>query len=991
MRLLILAACLTVSTAVHCPEQCVCGIGDELEFYCEHVGAASVMVNARKNEFVNIRCEGTNFTCADLPDINLADDQPLPSLMIKGCSPSVLQCLPAVLHASSVAFLYVTESVEPLQPEDVTGLGDVERLMINQGPETRIPSSVVAALPSLRHLRITGTPITLHSGDFQNASQLEYLELSDGVLGGIPEDAFKGLTSLKNLNIWGNEGINETSINALRGLDSLERLALWSSLVTDIPAGTLAHVPRLQTLDLYNNRLRELPPGLLSNLTDLENVTITQTLDLPPLKLYKHSIANLPSLRNLKISDCSSNLPEDLFTGCDDLQTLNLAGNNITILPAGIFKDLKKLETVDLSKNRIEKLMPGVFSPLKQLKYLDLNENHLEELPDHIFSGLRNLKHVSLDDNLLSTISSEAFSGAIALETVSLKNNRLTLKSQYQLADTYENFEDYSPFNLLEELKNLYLGGNQISTMFSDWVMVLNKLQKLDLSRNNFSSLHTTDLQFLSQNLEVDLTHNQISEVILTIPTVYKGDPMYKESTNTVLLDDNPLNCDCWLYSLAMRLKGAKSMSVEPKFVLDNAKCASPTKLQGELFKNVSPSALNCDLPAEKCDGNCQSCEIRPASNELAFNCKKLSRNMSADDYLKNLSEEFGLKHVSIELKSPPQTLKNLNLKLLNVSGIQMTEIPFPPSANVETIDFSNNNLTEIPMEFLQANISLYLANNKFQCDCWNSEDLSILKASKNVLDRGLIKCGDKLLTAMEPSDLCNTWRAAAVASGTFLVLILIVAIIAMVIYRNSHQIIAFIINHGLCPCCFVEDLDDINKEYDVFVSYAHKDRKYLETLMPKLENDFGLKTCVHYRDWFVGDFIPDQINRSVEKSRKTIILLSKNFLDSAYANMEFRAAHNLALKEGRSRVILILIEEVSDHEKLSEDLKAHMKMNTFLKWDDSRFTERLQRAMPLRNNKKFVFPGVFKEASEKTIKSGLDVHLNSEGQLVNVAGKDAV
>lgn len=458
------------------------------------------------------------------------------------------------------------------------------------------------------------------------------------------------------------------------------------------------------------------------------------------------------------------------------------------------------------------------------------------------------------------------------------------------------------------------------------------------------------------------------------------------ESTNSVLLEDNPLLCDCGLYNLAMRVRGAKPMHVEPKFVVGNAKCASPSNLKGKLFKNVSPNELICELGPEDCNNSCYSCELHPATNDLAYNCKSVPKTMENP-------EQFSLQYVSLRLKVPPTTLDNLSLRLLNLSGIGLKHVPFSPSKSVQAIDFSNNNLTSIPIEFLTSNITLYLSNNHFECDCWHSRELALLKESLTVKDLAKIKCGDKFLTNIDPLELCNNWRAAAVASGTFIILVILVAIIAMIIYKNSHEILVFIINHGLCPCCFVEDLDDIDKEYDVFVSYAHKDREYLKKLLPKLENDFGLKTCVHYRDWYVGDFIPDQINRSVEKSRKTVLLLSNNFLDSAYANMEFRAAHNLALKEGKNRIILILLEDVTKHEKLSDELKAHMKMNTYLKWDDSNFYEKLHQAMPLIKNKKFVWPSVIKhtQSNEKSIKSGLDVYLNSDGQLVNVAAKDVV
>ena len=64
------------------------------------------------------------------------------------------------------------------------------------------------------------------------------------------------------------------------------------------------------------------------------------------------------------------------------------------------------------------------------------------------------------------------------------------------------------------------------------------------------------------------------------------------------------------------------------------------------------------------------------------------------------------------------------------------------------------------------------------------------------------------------------------------------------------------------------------------------------------LENDaeFRYKVCVHSRDWNVGEDIPSQIFRSVEDSRKTIIVLSKSYVESKWSDLEFKAAHKKAL-----------------------------------------------------------------------------------------------
>ena len=89
-----------------------------------------------------------------------------------------------------------------------------------------------------------------------------------------------------------------------------------------------------------------------------------------------------------------------------------------------------------------------------------------------------------------------------------------------------------------------------------------------------------------------------------------------------------------------------------------------------------------------------------------------------------------------------------------------------------------------------------------------------------------------------------------------------------------------------------------------MFISYSHEDAPWVEAvLLPGLEHpeDDGYaryRCLLHSRDWVPGEAIPDQILGSVENSRRTVIVLSRDFVTSMWSNMEFRTAHSKAIKE---------------------------------------------------------------------------------------------
>jgi hypothetical protein len=75
--------------------------------------------------------------------------------------------------------------------------------------------------------------------------------------------------------------------------------------------------------------------------------------------------------------------------------------------------------------------------------------------------------------------------------------------------------------------------------------------------------------------------------------------------------------------------------------------------------------------------------------------------------------------------------------------------------------------------------------------------------------------------------------------------------------------------------------------DYDVFISYSHRDSEWVrDWLLPRLE-ETGLRACIDFRDFEVG--VPSLVNmeRAAEGSRKTLLVLTTNWIESEWTNFE--------------------------------------------------------------------------------------------------------
>ncbi|XP_053622829.1 protein toll-like [Plodia interpunctella] len=970
--LMVLASLSLAFAARSCPSQCAtfmqfadgregceCPAGNGTVTVYLSVGAVEIVC---LDNLIDLRC-------SDIPEIPRFGS--LTKLKVTDCGLNgPLKCWLGKLGVKTIDTLVLSDVKTPLEEEHIVGLVDIHTLrMYYASAQRTLPVSALTALPNLREFRIRGANISSPS-PLRNLP-LTYLEVS-GEIQHLADGAFE-LKQLEFLQLFGN-GIVDVKEDNFKGLSSLKNLNLDHNKISRFPLRVFSNMPRLVELSFVDNAVKQIDSEAFYGLRQLK--TIIAFNNAAQLNLAPLALANLPSLENLKLDNCQiPNLPSNLFTNSTKLKNISLKENKIINLPEGIFKDQQLLATLDLSGNMIDELPDRVFSSLGSLVELNLDGNNIARLPGEIFNDLTNLQSLRVNNNQLSHIADTAMTRALSLKHISLSNNKLSFHPDSNPGQYFE--IPQSPFRMLHRtLEYLDLSGNNVTEILEDWKLVLIRVKTLNLSRNGITELADTDTQFISNQTVIDLRHNKITKVVLNNPFfIPKGELKTETLHSTILLDDNPFVCDCLNENFFSKLhNNFPYYNIIPKFDTGRASCVKPSRLKGELVDNIDPSILTCRLE-ENCPEGC-SCDIRPSTKHIELTCNDIPKSLP--DPLKYRGYEVN--STELTLKSVPSNLDLPNhvdrLILRDLHLINMLTIP----DSVIYLDLTNNDLFEIPTDVLMRNITVLLSGNPFLCDCGHDDAVAILQSYKNnILDGDTVRCENQQSPwPVDVPRLCSVQRAA-ILGGSLAVLSIILIIIAGLYYRYSLQIKIFIYSCEKLRWLIAEEDIDKDRKYDAFISFSHKDEKFVaEKLIPVLESGSRpFKLCVHYRDWIVGEWIPAQIASSVEQSRRTIIVLSRSFVESVWGTMEFRVAHKRAQEEKMTRIVVILLEDAPPDGELDAELRAYLSTNTYVKWGDPWFWEKLRYA--LAGGRVGAKP-----KPEKKPKSVLNVRLNSSGQLVN-------
>lgn len=739
--------------------------------------------------------------------------------------------------------------------------------------------------------------------------------------------------------------------------------------------------------------LREVPAAPSELITQLD-------LSFNRLRtITKTDFAAYVSLQSLIVSNNEIQIIEEqAFVPLTNLVNLDLSFNRLDMLSAKWFENLCLLQSLNLLGNKYRMLGQGnLFIPLKRLKRLYFGGPYLQTIRIEDFSGLTSLEEVVFDGHNLQiyTEGSMRHIGPIKyltlcldgpfrsgpslvkaiLSDVMLPGTTLTISDTFFFAP-----QQMSPLKVLNDIGTTHFVLKNVNITFGACLALLTELSDSNITMFVLENIHFY-LSLFHRIAVQPMKH--LEEVVLKnvdIPDFYNFPAIFfLQPLQSLMRKLSVLNCKIF-----------------------NIPCQSSSDFSNLEYMDMSDNIIS-DLALSQmlCDGNGTLLSLKTLNisrNQLhSINSQLFTRL----DKLENLDMSGNVFHSMPDSCYWPQSLQFLNLSstllskvtaclpvslhVLDVSKNALTtfniELPF-----LTKLYISGNKLSRLPGGGLCPQLSfLSIQNNDLQTlssnDVNDYNHLKTLEAGANTyacscdflsfmtsdLAYHPVTVGDGLKAyicdspdAVRGESVLNARLSVFECHRALAFSLLCLGILA-----------AFVLVAGLCYKYSVawymrmtwawlraKKKPKLKKgalEYDAFVSYSEMDSGWVDAhLIPELEqSEPPLRLCLHKRDFIPGGWILDNIMDAIEKSHRTLFVLSQNFVRSEWCQYELNYTHFRLFDQNDDTVVLILLEPIDKDTIPKKFCKLRRVMNsrTYLEWPDDdnqipRFWQSLRTAI---------------------------------------------
>ena len=819
---------------------------------------------------------------------------------------------------------------------------------------------------------------TIATGTFESLHHLQLLDLQGNALdfaksNSVEDGAFEDLVALEQLSIENN---NVTSDVLLR-TELFQPLSNIRHLSLDLPAyaqfnyNTTQWLSRLERLEIYG--LMKYVSNITFATPSLSNVSYlgihTHLLeDVEPLAFAhftKLHTLNLSFNKPLGLNNASKAWYGLRFTRVNvlDLTQISPYDNKLIKMESSFFREINlvNITTAIFDRNAIIEVEEGLYNGFPNIRYLSFNHNHLYFVKTAMteFMRLKSVQYFSASFQVLRTLKRRDLTSVNFNTTFKVSRTHNNFRRFYRSSAKNSSF--IKKHQIISNLNN-----NTASTFIPDTSNCSNFSQQSKLTES-----------------VVKIVGNRIKNAlgdVLPYPDVF-------------LTKAFPLPLPRCLRYLHMSQTWNENIDILPPFFLlgnlnlrlVNYSDNGFTVLRGPIYLNKpSRYKVTVDLSRNMCNN------LSP--NLFFYSCQYFDKLfLSHNDIGKQLvSDENGVIFQSCtelvlldlaynNIRNLPQNVFKNQSKLvylnLSTNSMRTVEFSFEHMRNLQLIDLSANLIEYLDEKTISQidsidHLVVDLTDNPLLCDCQSLDFLrwldrlsprmrnferyecffTIAFNNSNTQHANNLVSFRHLRTSILPSLNVQCYSKEWLKVGAFGIVFCI------------GLIIAYCLRWNIIYCCskfryqknqymhLKQKIEARDYEFAAFVSFDSRDLEWIEN---------HLKAAIHsaeyplyiYTDHFMpGEMIDENIQRALDKTLKTILVISNNFVDSEWCYYEARMAFQKCVNDGIDSIIPILLEEVN-LKRLPNDIRRYLRNYVYLTWptksdEQTEFFNKLRRLL---------------------------------------------
>ena len=720
----------------------------------------------------------------------------------------------------------------------------------------------------------------LPRGSFRRSLRLQWLDLEECNLTSF---SFTGAFNEGHNRGVGNTGIDGKSWKnfPFHGRHQIDFINLASNSFTNLTRETIAIDWNVNTLVLDDNPIQTVDPDTVASL---------------PVKWLKFGVfpLSLEVIRNITRGVSKSTV----------IQRLDIRYSNITYIPFDLFEHLynKTLSSLSLEGNNIV-LYQGVFKDLTHVFSLTLLNCGFTIVDPRYFDGMVDLRVLHASSEQLTSVNPRNRIWSVNLDELFLGLFQCTDISEYA-------------FRGLHNLTKLFLTSDRKDEKYKQGSFVVNQAKLQYFNFKSFTAWRPALLELEAPHLKTfhyrcwigdspgfdfnawELSHAAQSIENVTLNAGLMVCEIFHWFTSSSLFRDMP-------NLTFLDLSDNKLVDLQPT-LFENLSSLTSLDLSYNEMKTIAPNAF-IGLPSLE--------TLNLGDNELFFFPDEFPISLK---FLHNLQNE----------QCDPATGLS-TLILANNRFVEFNRSTFQPfQQSLIVIDISGNSLAcNCKMKWFIEEFSMFFINEATTICSFSSDTLEPLRGSSISKFNVEKYCG------------LSIGLYLGISAGVLSLLVLSVAFIISYHYRWFLRYKLFLLKLAIIG--YREIQDDREREdfeYDINIMFVDGDEEWaVNNLRPELDGrlpDFG-RIAFGDDELILGMHYFDAVYYNVEKSFKTILLLSRAAVQDHIFMTKFRIAMNHVTDTETQNMILVFLEDIPDQE-LPHLVRLHLSgQGAYLMWEE--------------------------------------------------------